>query len=89
MASPAAAKCSRECKTLIKDTGRDGFLACRDACNNNPAITKKKDKKKCIKALCLPLKKRKTWKKACKQDAAPTVPSCGSPSGAFVDASLE
>ena len=89
MASPIAAKCSKECKTQIKQDGAAAFATCRDNCKNNPSITKGKDKKKCIKALCKPLKKQVSYKQKCKAATDPTPPSCGSPSGAFVDASLE
>ena len=80
MASPAAAKCSKECKIQIKDE----FKATVQACKALPG--KKKDKKICIKIFAKPAKKTASQK--CKANSG-TPPSCGSPSGAFVDSSLD
>lgn len=76
MASPAEAKCSKECKTQIKEA----FQACVDECKT---LATGKEKRTCKKTFCKPAKKSQGGK--CKAATAPTPPSCGSPSGAFLD----
>jgi hypothetical protein len=71
MASPAMAKCTRDCKRTI----RSDFRTCKSAC------PKGKAGRTCHKT-CLTDKKTATA--ACKAATNPTPPTC-SPSGAFVD----
>jgi hypothetical protein len=76
-ASPAWARCPKECK---QDFAAD-LKACKNECKE---LTDKPAKKQC-KRDCVAEKKRR--KDKCKAAAAPTFPGC-SPSGAFLDPSL-
>jgi hypothetical protein len=79
-AAPAEAKCSKDCKDTIKQAFKD----CKTAC---ATLETGKDKRNCKKIFCKPAKKSHLGK--CKAAESPTPPSCGSPSGAFVDPALE
>ena len=71
MASPALGKCSKDCRTQIRDT----FKTCKAACAKGKAgATCRKDCKTAKKAIS----------QKCKAATNPTPPGC-SPSGAFLE----